>query len=406
MQKKSTSKPLYVWCQFFYPELISTGQVVTDLFEALSKDLKINVLCAQPTIVATKKVPPVLNHKNISIERIWSTRFPKLSLLGKLCNQISFACSLLFRSLFIPKYSQINVFTDPFFLPLILFIIQPIKKFSYTLTLFDIYPDTLVASKILSAHNPLVRLMNWITASVFANASHIITIGRCMEKIVKAKLPPNYSNLHYIPIWCDTRNIQTPSKHYKLPANLSLETSFIVGYSGNLAKYHPIETLIHAAQHLQDYPNIKFLFVGSGSKKQWATNFCNKHGISNCHFLPYVERSQLGSLLSQFDCGLVCLDKAHTGLSVPSKMIGLMSAGVPTIACMSSESDVARIVTDYKFGYVCPPKSHLTLAEQILSLYNNSSIVETFKKNAKHATETTFHIDIIAQQYLQIISQP
>ena len=41
----------------------------------------------------------------------------------------------------------------------------------------------------------------------------------------------------------------------------------MVGYSGNLAKFHPIETFIKAAEILKDRNDIKFIFVGEGFKK-------------------------------------------------------------------------------------------------------------------------------------------
>ena len=52
-----------MWCQFFYPELISTGQVITELFVRLSDKYDIEVHCAQPTIIKSDKVPSVLQYK-------------------------------------------------------------------------------------------------------------------------------------------------------------------------------------------------------------------------------------------------------------------------------------------------------------------------------------------------------
>ena len=140
---QTKTKKLIVWCQFFYPELISTGQVVTELFESFSKSIDIHVLCAQPTIVKADKIPLILIHSNIKVERVWSTCFSKLSLLGKICNQFTYACSLFWKSLTLPNKSHVNVFTDPFFLPLLLYFLHPIKKFRYTITIFDLYPETL-----------------------------------------------------------------------------------------------------------------------------------------------------------------------------------------------------------------------------------------------------------------------
>ena len=70
---------LTIICQLFYPELISTGQSMTELAEHLSeKGLDITVICGPPTLIKpTKKTPQIIHYKNITIKRIWSTSFPK-----------------------------------------------------------------------------------------------------------------------------------------------------------------------------------------------------------------------------------------------------------------------------------------------------------------------------------------
>ena len=43
--------------------------------------------------------------------------------------------------------------------------------------------------------------------------------------------------------------------------------TFVVGYSGNLAKFHPIETFVQGIEILRDDKDIKFIFVGRVPKK-------------------------------------------------------------------------------------------------------------------------------------------
>lgn len=402
---QANNKKLIVWCQFFYPELISTGQVVTELFESFSKSIDINVLCAQPSIVKAEKTPRFLVYSNIKVERVWSTCFSKLSLTGKICNQFTYACSLFWKSLTLPNKSHINVFTDPFFLPLLLYFINPIKKFRYTITLFDLYPETLAEYRVLSREGIVYRLVDKMTNKVFANASSIITIGRCMQGIV-ANRPVKWKREPvFIPIWCDTNNIRRKTlspTHFKVLWDVT-EDSFIVGYSGNLAKFHPVETFVHAADILKNQKDIKFVFVGEGAKKEYAQSYCDKNNLLNCHFSTYVERDQLGSLLAEFDCGLVGLEHNQTGLSVPSKTVALLAAGVPVIACVDDVSETAFMINENDCGYVCPPKDSRKLAKLILELKEDKKQCGIFRANALNATETKYHINMIVKEYEKII---
>ncbi len=392
---------IYVWCQFFYPELVSTGQVVTELFVRLSSTLEVEVHCAQPTIKKSRKVPKVLHYEGVRVVRLCSTTFPKISIFGKMMNQITYSTSLLLKALFLPRESRINVFTDPFFLPLLLYILYPIKKFKYTITLFDLYPETLAKNRVLSPRGMLYRLLDTMTNNVYANASNVITIGRCMQKIVKNR-PINWKcKPEFVPIWCDTENIRRkalPPNYYRELWNIK-ESCFVVGYSGNLARFHPIETFLQSAAILRNHNDIKFVFVGEGAKKDSAQQFCIDNKLLNCHFQSYVEREELGSLLSSFDCGLVGLNREQTGLSVPSKTVGLITAGVPVIACVDESSETALMILEGKCGYVCNPSDSEKLVECILNLKEDPNQCISFGENATLAANKSFQITDITNLY-------
>lgn len=401
------NKPkVYVWCQFFYPELISTGQVVTELFVSLSDAFNVEVHCAQPTIKKSSKVPKILHYDGVRVVRLWSSTFPKISIIGKIINQITYSTSLFLKALFLPKESRINVFTDPFFLPLLLFILYPLKRFRYTITLFDLYPETLSRNKVLSERGVTYRVLEKLTNHVYANAKNVITIGRCMQKIVSSRPIHWKTKPAFIPIWCDTHNVRKktlPENYYR---NLwdTRKNTFVVGYSGNLAKFHPIETFIQAAEILKGRKDIKFIFVGEGAQKKWVQKFCHNQNLVNCHFQTYVERESLGSLLSTFDCGLVGLNRDQTGLSVPSKTIGLMAAGVPVIACVDETSETAQMIREINCGYICSPEEPKILADLICQLKENPEQITSFKQAGVYASNTKYHIDTISGCYADFLN--
>ena len=401
-----SKQTVFVFCQFFYPELISTGQVITELFVRLSASYKIEVLCAQPSIKKSTRVPTVLLYQGVRIVRVWSSTFPKISIIGKIINQLTYSTSLFVKALFLPNGSHVNVFTDPFFLPLLFYILYPIKRFKYIITLFDLYPETLSQNKVLSSGSFLYRLIDNLTNKVYANASNVITIGRCMQKIVRSR-PVNWKREpKFVPIWCDTENIRKknlPENYFRDLWNIKTDT-FVVGYSGNLARFHPIETFLKAAEILKEQDDIKFIFVGEGAKKTCAQNYCYQNNLSNCHFQSYVERDNLGSLLASFDCGLVGLNQEQTGLSVPSKTIGLMSAGVPIIACVDDATETAHMILESNCGYVCNPTDSTKLVESILKLKDEPNQCISFGENATLAVNRSFQITDITNLYATFLS--
>jgi colanic acid biosynthesis glycosyl transferase WcaI len=397
----------------FYPELISTGQVVTELFERLADQLDIQVLCAQPTIVKSPICPKFSSYMGISIRRLWSTKFPKLILLGKLSNQLTYAFSVLISTLRLPRGSNIILFTDPFFLPLLFLILYPLKKFSYTIVLFDLYPGTLESNSIISKNGMLSRMLAFMYRRVYINSKDIITIGRCMQKSVIQFIPNFKNKIHYIPIWCNNDNFVHKGTRKNFPQSSKFRSqwgfdfdTFIVAYSGNLAKYHPIEDLVKTAKSLLHERKIQFLFIGEGSKKDLAIKYCESNNLSNCHFRTYVKREDLAVAFSEFDCSLVCLNKSQTGNSVLSKTIGLMSAGIPIIALVSEETETSMILKEHNCGLICPIDSPQLLSEKILQLYNDPKQRDEMSRNARSAVSESLHIKYISKHFFNVITKP
>ena len=227
-----------------------------------------------------------------------------------------------------------------------------------------------------------------------------------MQKMV-LKRPINWTwKPQFVPIWCDTENIRKknlPENYFRCQWSVTTDT-FVVGYSGNLAKFHPIETFIHAAEILNDHNNINFIFVGEGAKKKWAQSYCKKNNLTNCHFQSYVEREHLGSLLDSFNCGLVGLNREQTGLSVPSKTIGLMSAGVPIIACVDDSSETAQMLKESNCGDICDPHLPENLAELIVKLKNNKRQTENFSFNGIQVANKNYHIQEISEKYAKALN--
>ena len=116
-----------------------------------------------------------------------------------------------------------------------------------------------------------------------------------------------------------------------------------------------------------------------------------------------MEREQLGSLLAEFDCGLVGLNRNQTGLSVPSKTIALMSAGVPVIACVDILSETALMLNENNCGFSCPPEDPTKLAELILKLKNDPKEREILRNNAIHAVDSDYCIQEIVETYAEVL---
>ncbi len=407
------SRKLLVLCQLFYPELISTGQTLTELCEELAnKGMDIEVVCGQPTVVNNgKKVAKHIQHKDIQITRVWGTRFPKLNLIGRIVNQLTFSISVFFYLLFHRPQKPILVLTNPPFLAASCSLLRKLRLIGpYIYLVFDVYPDTAVNTGIMKDNGLLCRLWERLNAFLFKHASAIVVIGRCMESVIKQKaekfgLKLN-NKLHHISVWSDDKLISSASNQDNpLKKKWDIEDKFVVGYFGNMGRFHDMETIIKSAKILKDNGDICFLFVGEGHKKQATMKYAAMHNLQNCQFHTYVPREDLGHLMQLADVGIVSLLEGQEGFSVPSKTFGLMAAGAPIIAVMSVKSEIARIVKEEDCGILVKSGEKKMLANSILQLYNDRIQLERMSINASKAINEKYNLSKVSRKYFDLIEQ-
>lgn len=400
-------------CQLFYPELVSTGQTLTELAEQLTASgVDVDVLCGPPTVMATdERLPRDLVHHDIRIHRVWGTQFPKLSLVGRVINQVTFTCSVFLYLLLHRPKTPIIVLTNPPFLAVTCALLKILHLGApYIFLIFDVYPDTAEHLGVLKPHGLVSRLWDRANRFVFRQASAIVVIGRCMREVISAKAErlgyPLNGKLRTIHIWSDDRNIgHARERENPLIDRLGTRGKFVVEYSGNMGRFHDMETIMEAAERLKDRDDIVFLFVGEGHKKQWMMDFARDKGLANCQFHTYVPREELGQLLSLADVGLVSLVEGQEGLSVPSKTFGMMAAGVPILAVMSDRSEIARIIGEEECGAVIRPGDSRSLADAIVMLHGDRAKCKSAGRRSAHAIRNKYNLREAAREYEELISE-
>jgi len=398
-------KKLLVLSQLFYPELVSTGQSLTELCEMLvSFGVHVEVLTGPPTItLRTSKVPKYLEYKKIKIVHVFSTRFPKLSFLGKLLNQITFTFSILIRLLFNFSKQPILVVSNPPFLPIVCGLLKVIHQRPYIALIHDVYPDIAIKLGFFKSGGVISRLWNTLNKFTFRKANYIVVLGRCMKEVIRRK-GISEEKIGIIHVWSDDKLIQGELKvNNPFRKIWGLENKFVVSYSGNMGRFHDMETIMEGTKVLKNRTDIVFIFVGEGQKKRWMQEIAKKWELTNCRFHSYVAKKELGYMLTCADAGLVSLSRGIEGLSVPSKLYGLMSAEVPVIAIMSKRSESAMVIQENNCGFVVEPGDVDGFVKSIFSLYNNRELCISLGRNGRRAIDQNYNLKDAAEKYFSLI---
>jgi len=242
---------------------------------------------------------------------------------------------------------------------------------------------------------------------MMGGAAAVIVLGRDMEEKVRAKLDQSeWGKIRVIPNWSDEdaiRPVEKVENPFLREIGLSPST-FIVQYSGNMGLSHGMETIIEAANQLQDIP-VRFLFIGGGGKRQRIEKMATDLRLGNVQFLPYQPKENLRYSLACSDVSLVCLEEGVEGLSVPSKYYGILASGRPVIALMADDSEVAMSVRESECGFIVPPGAPDELAGKIRFLFDHPETAREMGKKARESLERNYSRRIAAGKYIDLLRE-
>ena len=231
-------------------------QVTGPLFEEMV--LEISKYFKQSTFLVTGKLDRKLKNKNINLKIAPS--YNRRNIKSKFFSWIRFSIYSFVFSLFSKKDDLFFLTTNPPILAIILYPLLRLKKIKYFLLIYDIYPDVITGTGLLSPNNYIIKFWNFFNKALYKNASLVLTISDGMKKTITRKHP--LSNTLIINPWVDTEIIKP--LHYtknKYAKDYVSSDKFVVLYSGNMGLTHDIDTILEAAKILKDDKKIIFLLI-------------------------------------------------------------------------------------------------------------------------------------------------
>ena len=264
----------------------------------------------------------------------------------------------------------------------------------------DIWPLSAIELGGYSKFNPFIILLFFIEKFGYKKAKAIVgtipNLGEHVQNIIGSRekcfcIPQGLS----LDFYKESQNINQDYIERYIPKG-----KFIVGYAGTINTNNPLETLIDAANILQEHTEIHFIIVGKGDMKEKLISLSNHlHSVS---FPPIVDKRQVNDLLQFVN---VCYDSfssnlAKYGLS-RNKWIDYMYAAKPIIC---SYSGFQSMVNEANSGSFVEYGNAQVLAEEILKYSKMSKQqLEEIGANGKNFLIENRTFDKLALQYEKII---
>ncbi len=392
----------------YWPDAEATGQLLTDLCEALVDTFDVDVVCGQPNTTVGNdgfRQTGTEVRNGVRIHRLPHTTFSKGIPAGRILNLVSFyraAGSYLRRSRL--RADVVIPESDPFLLPIAA--ARHVRRHGGKLVCYvqDIYPD--VAEAVGKARPGLLTgQIRRRLRDAYRAADRVIVLSDCMaDRLRSSPWGIDPDRIAVIPNWSDCTAIAPiPSDDNRFRRDHDLNGRFVVMHSGNMGLTQQLDQMIAAAA-APDWPEQAVLIlVGDGASRPRLERQAAALPVGRVRVLPYQSRERLADSLSAADLHVVSMAEPVTGCLSPSKFYGILAAGRPTLAITSPETEVFRTVETEGLGWCCPPGDVTAIVTAVADAVADPDRRERMGRSARRLAEADFDRPVVTRRFAELV---
>jgi colanic acid biosynthesis glycosyl transferase WcaI len=372
--------------QAFHPDVVSSGQHLTDLAVALAeRGHDVTVVTSRrayddPNKLFSKRE----TWRGIKIYRVFNTGFGKRAKWRRAADFLTFLISCCVRLLLLPKPDVVVALTSPPLVSVIAAAFAQLRSAGFCYWIMDLNPDEAIAAGWLSSESFAAKWLERLSRFSLRRAAKVVVLDKFMQQRILAKNIPA-EKIAVIPPWSHDSEVKFDAAgRAQFRKTHGLEHKFVIMYAGNHSPCHPLTTLLAAAKTLvASEPGIHFAFVGGGSEQRRVKEFAAENQLPNILCLPYQPLEQLAGVLSAADLHLVVMGDPFVGLVHPCKAYNLLRVNAPILYMGPRPSHISEILEELggqMIGAATPHGDAVEAVKRILEL--KSDVAEAPRRGA------------------------
>jgi len=408
-------RKLLVYAHYFYPDVASTGQILTELCEGLREEFDITVICVVPSYdgkVAEKYKSKRIHreeHNGIQLIRVRVPEFQKKNKISRVKNILAYFFNAIIATFSAGKQDVIFSISQPPILGGLLGVIgKKLKRAKYIYNIQDFNPEQTQAvgyskSKFILS---FARALDKYSCKC---ADTVVIVGRDMQQTLESrfqgkKVPENI----VINNWIDEKQIFPLSpinpRVVSFKEEYGLQDKFVFMCSGNIGLYYDLENIIKIIGEFKHSEDVVFAFVGDGIMKQTLVDYVIENKMDNVKFIPYQDKEDLIYSLNAADAHLVTNAKGIKGISVPSKIYGVMASGKAVLGILEEESEARLLIENCNCGKCVCPGDYKNIKSAISEIIEDQVSFKQMGAKGRKTIEDKLRKNTSINKYAQMLN--
>ena len=344
--------------QFYKPDVAPTGQLtagVAEHFAELSHD--VTVVASRGGYVKQSEDGDSERRDNLRVSRVWTPKLGKASTTKRCIDYLVFYIMTFVKLLTMRRQDVIIVLTTPPYIAWAGVAHKLVhRRCQVMMWNMDCYPEVAERADAMKTGGALAKTMYWANRRLFNRLDHLICLDEAMADLLahyhaKRDTAGRPLAVTVIPNWEKLSDYPADATVDRWAGidELKLDGRFVVLYMGNMGFGHDFETILDAAEQLQDEP-ITFLFIGGGKRHEDVKQQAKQRGLANVINRPYLPWEQVPQAMAAGGCALITLRNDMLGVMSPSKVHANLAARLPILYLGPEGSNVDTAVKTFDCG--------------------------------------------------------
>lgn len=383
-------KPLRIqlWSYNYDPEPTGIGIVSTTLARGLQeRGHTVEVVAAHPHYPEPQWGSRVLPYREVR-GGIKVLRLPlwigRASAAERYRQELTFMAAQTLATPFLSK-PDVMISTSPSF-PALLPAIGNVRarRIPWALWLHDLLPDGATATGIVDEGNPVIRLARKLESAAYRAADRIIVLSRSFtDNLSRKGVPAGKIELIYDPATRVPSDTARPGEQGRMRLLSMGNIGYSQGLTGLVQAFEAEPELV---------PQAELVITGTGVAAEEARAEIRTPRVQ---MLGMVDDARLEQELTGADIGFVSQRYEGSEFNIPSKLMNFMAYGLPILAAVHPEGEVARLVNESGGGWVVDSSDGPAFPRELARLAQNTQEVRERAERARayagaHFTQASF----------------